>query len=329
VGPSEQFNQVLKNLEQVAATDLPVILTGETGVGKEMLAQRLHQLSSRKNGPFVPLNCAALSPNLLESELFGHVKGAYTGAGMAKAGYLASAQGGTLFLDEIGESSREFQVRLLRVLEDKVITPVGSAKGRKIDFRIVCATHLDLMEEVKKGRFHKGLLHRIMVVPLYLPPLRQRPQDLPCLIDHFMEQACFLIKRTRRLHQGTRQKLLNYSWPGNVRQLKHVLQRLVALSPDFEITENYLPAEINRPASEDLAELINQNCKVPKNRVRGICRVLHEKGSSLFSNQDMRRELDCSDATAKNILRALADAGIVEVTGKQGGRRYRLISKLT
>ena len=327
VGPSEEFKQVLKNLEQVAGTDLPVLLTGETGVGKEMLAQRLHQLSPRKSRPFVPLNCAALSPNLLESELFGHEKGAFTGAGAARAGYFDSAQGGTLFLDEIAESTKDFQVMLLRVLEDGLITPVGKTKARKIDFRLVCATHLDLAKEAEEGRFHQGLLHRIMVIPLNLPPLRQRPEDLPCLIDHFMEQACFLIKRTRRLHPKTREKLLSYSWPGNVRQLKNVLQRLVALSSDFEIKEDLLPPEINRPVPGDLAGLITGTTKVPKNRVQGICRVLQEKGSDPFSNQDLRKELNCSDTTAKNILRALADAGIVEVTGKQGGRRYHLLEK--
>ncbi len=327
-GGSAAFVRVLSDLEQVAETDFPVLLLGESGTGKELLARRLHRLSPRRLGPFVAVNCAAIAPGLLESELFGHVKGAFTGAGAPSPGYIRAAEGGTLFLDEIGETGPEFQRRLLRVLEDGVVVPVGSHQGRRVDFRLVSASHRDLEEAAREGGFNQALLYRILVVPLRLPPLRQRREDLPALIDHFLAQACLLAKRTRSLAPETRQRLMRYSWPGNVRQLSNVIQRLVALSPDYLIGPEHLPPEIagaGGAVGGDLRRRLAGVPGLPSRRLDQVAEFLAGLGQNEISNQDLRRALDCSDSTAGNILRALSQAGILEKKGQRGGRRYRLV----
>lgn len=324
-GQSRNFVRVLKDLERVAETDLPVMLMGETGTGKELLARRLHYKSSRREGPFVPVNCAALPGNLIESELFGHAKGAFTGATTAQEGYLQTAQGGTLFLDEIGETSPQFQVRLLRVLEDRMVTPVGSRQGRKIDFRLVTASHRDLERAAGNGQFNPALLYRILVVPLKLPPLRSRREDLPVLIDHFLAQACVLAKHTRRLHPETRRLLMEYHWPGNVRELSHLMQRMVALAPEYEITPELLPSQVRQAQTKgaaDFARRLTEVKAIPHRRMPELARILAAAPGGELSNQDLRDALSCSDSTAKNYLRALVKEGMLEAVGRRGGRRY-------
>ena len=292
-----------------------MLLVGESGTGKEMLARRLHRLSPRRGGPLVPVNCAALVDNLLESELFGHVKGAFSGAAAPKEGYIRAAAGGTLFLDEIGETNQQFQVRLLRVLEDKVVVPVGSHQGRRVNFRMVAATHRDLVQEAGRGRFNQALLYRLNVVPLFLTPLRKRREDIPVLIDHFLGQACQMAKKTRRLAPATLELLLDYSWPGNVRELSHLLQRLVALSEDYEIKPDLLPGEFRQKASPPNLVISHFQGRlrglagVPENRHKEISKILAEADDASLTNKDMRERLGCSDSTAKNILRALVQAG--------------------
>lgn len=324
-GQSRNFARVLNDLERVAETDLPVMLMGETGTGKELLARRLHYKSSRREGPFVAVNCAALPGNLIESELFGHAKGAFTGATTAQEGYLQTAQGGTLFLDEIGETSPQFQVRLLRVLEDRMVTPVGSRQGRKIDFRLVTASHRDLERAAGNGQFNPALLYRILVVPLKLPPLRSRREDLPVLIDHFLAQACVLAKRTRRLNPETRRLLMEYRWPGNVRELSHLLQRMVALAPEYEITPELLPSQVRLAQTKgaaDFARRLTEVKAIPHRRMPELARILAAAPGGELSNQDLRDALSCSDSTAKNYLRALVKEGMLEAVGRRGGRRY-------
>jgi len=326
-GRSPAFARVLEDLELVADTGLPVLLEGETGTGKELLARRLHHLSPRRQGPFIAVNCAGLAKNLLESELFGHLKGAFTGATTDKPGYLRAAQGGTLFLDEIGETTPEFQVRLLRVLEDRVVVPVGSHQGREVDFHLVCASHRDLARAVERGEFNQALYYRIAVVPLRLPPLRRRREDLPELIDHFLAQACLLAKRTRRLAPETRRLLMAYSWPGNLRQLGNLIQRLVALSRDYQIGPELLPEEIRGNAGSGgggLLRRLEEVEGVPAARRRELAEVLATARGGELANKDLRARLGCSDSTAKNLLRALAAAGLLEVVGERGGRRYRV-----
>jgi DNA-binding NtrC family response regulator len=327
-GKSKAFAVVLKDLERVAETDLPVLLLGETGTGKELMARRLHHASPRREGPFVPVNCAALPGSLLESELFGHAKGAFTGATTAKEGYLQAARGGTLFLDEIGETSSHFQVRLLRVLEDRVVTPVGSRRGQRVDFRLVTASHRDLNQAALKNKFNQALLYRILVVPLKLPPIRERREDLPALIDHFLAQACVLAKRTRRLAPETAQLLMDYHWPGNVRELSHLLQRLVVLSPEYEISPDQLPQEVRQSASKGagfFARRLDQVEDIPKRRKEQLARILSAARGGEITNRDLRQALGCSDSTAKNFLRALVKQGILEARGRRGGRRYQVL----
>jgi len=327
-GRSRAFAQVLRDLERVAETDLPVLLLGETGTGKELLARRIHDKSPRREGPFVPLNCAALPASLLESELFGHDKGAFTGAATAKEGYLQAAHGGSLFLDEIAETSPQFQVRLLRVLEDRVVTPVGSRRGQLVDFRLITASHRDLHEAVRQKKFNQALLYRILVVPLNLPPLRKRREDLPALLDHFLAQACVLAKRTRRLAPETKKLLMDYHWPGNVRELSHLLQRLVVLAPDYEIGPDILPPEVRQAFSRGdsyFAGRLTMVENIPKRRIATLARLLAGAEGGELSNQDLRQALNCSDSTAKNYLHALVKQGMLEATGLKGGRRYKVL----
>ncbi len=328
VGPSPAFRETLRQLEQVAGTDLAVLLWGETGTGKELLARRLHALSPRRNGPFVAVNCAGLSKGLLESELFGHVKGAFTGANGPGEGYLRAAQGGTLFLDEIGETSPEFQVRLLRVLEDQVVVPVGSARGQRVDFRLISASHRDLGAAMEEGRFNSALYYRVRVVPIHLPPLRRRREDLPLLIDHFLAQACLAAKRTRGLSPALRQRLLDHAWPGNLRELKHLIQRLVALAPVYEIGPEALPSEFGDPgddrARQDLLTRLEGLPGLPAKRAPELAELLAGRPEGELANRDVREALGCSDGTAKNLLKTLAEAGLLEIVGDRGGRRYRV-----
>jgi DNA-binding NtrC family response regulator len=327
-GGSPAFARVLDDLERVAGTDLPVLLTGETGTGKEVLARRLHQLSGRREGPFVPVNCAALPPSLLESELFGYEKGAFTGAAAGKPGLVQSAHGGTLFLDEIGETGPEFQVRLLRVLEDRAVTPVGGRRGRPVDFRLVSASHRDLEADAAAGRFHRALLYRVLVVPLRLPPLRERREDVPALLDHFLARACLVAKRTRRLAPETRRLLAAYDWPGNVRELAHLLQRLVALCPEYEIGPEHLPAGVLEPAGAGhgrWSRLLERTPGVPVERAPELARLLAGARGAELTNKDLREALEVSDSTAKNLLKALVEGGLLEPRGSRGGRRYQVL----
>lgn len=326
-GPSPAFRRVLGELSQVAASDFPVLLVGESGTGKELLARRLHQLSPRREGPLVIVNCAAMPPNLLESELFGHEKGAFTGAEAARPGYFRQARGGTLFLDEIGEAPPELQVRLLRVLESRRVAPVGGGGEVPVDFRLVAATHRDLAQAAARGEFNQALLYRLEVVPLFLPPLRERPEDMDLLLDHFLAQAGLLAKKTRRLAPETRAQLKQYAWPGNVRQLRHLLQRLVVLSREFEIGPEMLPPEISGGGGGDEAawrEALAGLEDIPATRVGDLAAFLAARQGREVANQDLREELGCSDSTAKNILAALTRAGVVTASGSRGGRRYRV-----
>ncbi len=301
-----------------------MLLTGETGTARG-LARRLHDLSPRRQGPSA-LELRGPGQAALGKRIFGHVKGAFTGAATAKEGYLRAAAGGTLFLDEIGEASAAFQVRLLRVLEDRVVVPVGASRGVPVDFRLVAASHRDLEAAAARGAFHRALLHRIMVVPIHLPPLRERREDLPALIDHFLAQANLLAKRDRRLAPAARARLLGYAWPGNLRELANLLQRLVALSDGEEIGPELLPPGLRSPAggSAELAARLARVAELPAARRAALAELLAGLGDAAFTNKDIRGGLNCSDSTAKNLLRALAAAGLLEVEGRRGGRRYRL-----
>jgi two-component system response regulator HydG len=251
VGGSAAMREVAELVERVAGATVPVLLLGETGTGKGVVARAIHAQGGRASAPFVSVNCAAVPENLLESELFGHAKGAFTGATSARAGLFAEADGGTLFLDEIGEMSGALQAKLLHVIEDGVVRGVGETKERAIDVRILAATHRDLRARVATGQFREDLLYRLEVVTIELPPLRLRPEDLPALIQHFLARARehHRASPVERVSPEALEALLAHSWPGNVRELEHVIERVVLLGRAAEVPLADLPAHVRaKPA---------------------------------------------------------------------------------
>jgi len=254
IGASAAIREVCHLVERVADAAVPVLLLGETGTGKGLVARAIHAQGSRAEAPFVAVNCAALPENLLESELFGHVKGAFTGATANRIGLLEEAEGGTLFLDEVAEMALPLQAKLLHVLESGAVRAVGSNKERRVDTRIVAATHRDLRERVEAGSFREDLLYRLDVVTIALPPLRRRRDDLPQLIEHFLARAREKHPRSpvERLAPDALERLLEHGWPGNVRELEHVIERAVLLGQAPEVTAADLPASVRAPSAPGL-----------------------------------------------------------------------------
>src|SRR6185369_14289641 len=253
VGNSEAMRAVGDLVERVAAATSAVLLTGETGTGKGLIARAIHAQGPRANGPFVAVNCAALPETLLESELFGHVKGAFTGATANREGLFADANRGTLFLDEIGEISPGMQAKLLRVLESGSVRPVGANKERLIDARIVAATHRDLHQRVASGAFREDLLYRLDVVSIEIPPLRHRAADIPVLLEHFLEQARHKHPESpvRGFSKAALTRLIDHRWPGNVRELEHLVERVVLLGRSALVEVDELPKSITQRASQN------------------------------------------------------------------------------
>jgi two-component system response regulator HydG len=254
LGKSKAMQEVLDVVERVAPADVAVLLVGETGTGKGMIARAVHAESGRASKAFVQVNCAALPENLLESELFGHVKGAFTGATANRDGLFAEAHGGTLFLDEIGEMAPALQAKLLHVLESGTVRAVGASKERRVDVRILAATHRDLRERVRAGLFREDLVYRLEVVTIELPALRHRREDIPIYLDHFLAAARAKHPRStvERIGAEAMQRLMDHAWPGNVRELEHVVERLVLLGRGAEVTAAELPATITAPAAPGL-----------------------------------------------------------------------------
>jgi len=251
VGNSPAIIEVMKTVGRVSQSQATVLITGETGTGKELIARALHSYSDRSANRFVGVNCSALAEGILESELFGHVRGAFTGAAATRSGLFREADRGTIFLDEIGDISAPMQTRLLRVLQEREITPVGSDSPVKVDVRVIAATHQDLEELVKKGRFREDLLYRLDVVRVELPPLRERQQDIPLLINHFLGELARQHKRDPvALDPEAETLLLRYSWPGNIRELQNVLERAIVLAAQGVIGPEHLPADIQEAASQ-------------------------------------------------------------------------------
>ncbi|WP_408890074.1 sigma-54 dependent transcriptional regulator [Myxococcus faecalis] len=248
IGESPQLQGIYDVIRRAASTRATVLILGESGTGKELIAQALHQESPRRDKPFIRVHCAALSENLLESELFGHEKGAFTGAIARKEGRFELADGGTLFLDEIGEISPTVQVKLLRVLQQRELERVGGTQTLKVDVRIVAATHRDLAAEVKAGRFREDLYYRLNVVSVTLPALRERKSDIPALVNHFLEKyGDSYGKQVRGLAPGTLQALLAHDWPGNIRELENAIERAVVLTQGQELTTDDLPPVLRGP----------------------------------------------------------------------------------
>ncbi len=262
IGKSERMQQVFRTLEKVAGFATTVLIQGESGTGKELVAKAIHELSPRRRAPFVAVNCGAIPEALLESELFGHVRGAFTDAHSDKRGLFEEASSGTLFLDELGELPLSLQVKLLRVLQEATIRPLGSTRDRSVDVRVVAATVRDLRHEVDEGRFREDLFYRLNVLQIAVPPLRDRKEDIPLLLEHFLERNNGRLGTDiRGIGAKARKVLMQYTWPGNVRELENVVERAVVLAENSEIGIDDLPDRLRNPvhparvvmASDDLS----------------------------------------------------------------------------
>ena len=255
LGKSAAMREIFAILERVAPTDLTVLIEGESGTGKELVADALHERSKRADGPLVVFDCSAVAPNLIESELFGHVKGAFTGASAARAGAFERADRGTLFLDEIGELPPELQPKLLRALEKRVVTPVGGDRPVKADVRIVAATNRQLQKEVEGGTFRQDLYYRLALIRVVLPPLRRRVEDIPLLVQHFLDDLPAADGQPVQVGYDTIMKLQRHRWPGNVRELRNFVERAAMLTTDHRLETRYLmPPSFGDTQSEAAAE---------------------------------------------------------------------------
>jgi DNA-binding NtrC family response regulator len=241
IGASPPFKEMMATVERIAATDATVLLTGESGTGKELVARDIHDLSARSGHDFVALNCAAIPVQLLESELFGHVKGAFTGAVRDKRGKFELADGGTMLLDEIADLARELQAKLLRVLQEHVIEPIGSEKTREVDVRLIASTNASLEDKVRAGSFRDDLYYRLNVVPIHVPSLRERKEDIPLLAEAFVDRVA--KGRDVRIDPGLMTALIEHEWPGNVRELENLVERMVLLRRSDALTAADLPGD--------------------------------------------------------------------------------------
>lgn len=310
IGDSPQMRDVIERLKRIAPTNASVLIQGETGTGKELVAQSIHQNSPRKNQPFVALNCAALSENILESELFGHVKGAFTDASSDRVGKFQYAHNGTMFLDEVGDMPMATQIKLLRVLENGEITRVGSNEPIKVNVRVLSATNRDLNQAIENGDFRSDLYHRLKVVTIRLPSLRQRSQDIPILIDHFIKQfSAHHQKRIKGMSVDARRRILAFDWPGNVRQLRNVVESMVVVDYDGLLDVDDLP--------EELADEPAAAAESSANSLSTLVGKPLEEIERLFVNETLR-------ATAGNREEAAKMLGIGERTLYRKIKEYEL-----
>ena len=275
IGTSEPMRRLYDLIAAAAESDAPVLIQGESGSGKELVAQAIHDLSARKDGPFIKTNCAALNESLLESELFGHVKGAFTGAERARQGRFEAASGGDFFLDEVGDLPASIQVKLLRVLQEKVIERVGDQKPIQVDVRIMAATHRDLMQMVEQGAFRQDLFFRVAVIPILVPPLRERPRDIPLLAESFISRV---RAKTGKNIEGISRQALNalsaYQWPGNVRELINAVEYAFVICKGGEIQAGHLPGHITNGGAAAKAPAVKPRRRgkftgQDKERIRG------------------------------------------------------------
>jgi DNA-binding NtrC family response regulator len=275
IGVSQRMQRVYKMIEKVSQHEYPVLILGESGTGKELVARSIHFSGARKNCPFAPVDCSALVPTLIESELFGYVKGAFTGAVQARQGLLEVAQGGTLFLDEIGDMPVDLQAKLLRALQEREVKPVGSTERRHIDVRIIAATNRDLETAIRNGSFRQDLYFRLNVVQIKLPPLRERKSDIPLLVTSFLEKFANPRGESRSISEEAMRQLVAYDWPGNVRELENAIERAVALGSGPIVHVGDLPTNLQYPSTERAPEK-DELLPLEELERRAILRMLRE-----------------------------------------------------
>jgi two-component system response regulator HydG len=275
IGVSAKMQRVYKMLEKVSQHNYPVLILGESGTGKELVARSVHFLGSRQNKPFVPVDCSGLVPTLIESELFGYVKGAFTGAQHSRSGLLETANGGTVFLDEIGDLPVDLQAKLLRALQEREIRPVGATDRVRIDVRIIAATNRDLESAIRSGAFRQDLYFRLNVVQVKLPPLRERKSDIPLLVNFFLEKFSDGQRPIRTISEDAMRRLMAYDWPGNVRELENAVERAVALGSGPILHMGDLPSNLQQSSSEKLLES-NELTTLDEMERRAILRALRE-----------------------------------------------------
>jgi len=257
VGESTVMKQLKEDIQRAAPTDSYVLINGENGTGKELVARSVYSMSNRKDAPFVDVNCAAIPEELIESELFGYEKGAFTGANSKKIGKFDMADGGTILLDEIGDMSIMTQAKILRILQEQTFARVGGTKTIKVDVRVLAATNQNLKKKIEDGTFREDLFYRLNVIPLYVPPLRDRLEDIPLLAEHFIEEFAAEDKRRKKTISDAAMKMLTrYRWPGNVRELKNLIERLIIMSPDQVIAAGDLPASIQNDEDRDMKDTL-------------------------------------------------------------------------
>lgn len=300
IGKSAKLTQVLSHLQIVAPTDTSVLVLGESGTGKERIAECVHELSPRANKPLIKINCAAMPENLIESILFGHEKGAFTGATERRIGKFEQAHEGSIFLDEIGELGIEMQVKLLRVLQEKEIERIGSAATMKVNVRIIAATNRNLEKEVAEGRFRMDLYYRLNVFPLELPALRERKDDIPALAEHFIQQNALKTGKTiEQLSPELLDKLMNYHWPGNIRELSHVLERSVLMTTGTKVKELlFHKSELEQKGKGDIQTL-------EQNERNHILKALRECNGKVFGSGGAAELLGINPSTLNSKIKKL------------------------
>ncbi len=310
------MKEALKVIRNVAETETTVLIRGESGTGKELVAHALHKESHRHDKPFLAVNCAALTPSLLESELFGHVRGAFTGAVKDRAGLFQRADGGTLFLDEVAELPLELQSKLLRVLQERTFIPVGSERNMTVDVRIITATHRSLREEVKAGSFREDLMYRLRVVPIFLPPLRKRRSDISFLLWHYIERHnVHGPRRIERIEPEAMRRLLDYDWPGNVRELHNVVEYAFAVGRGVELTLDDLPPEFR----ENKVELNS-----PANSMPTLDFSTKPSGGRLAALDEANRIREALDLTSGRVDEAAEKLGMSRVTLWRKRKKYNI-----
>lgn len=277
IGVSAKMQRVYKMIEKVSQHEYPVLILGESGTGKELVAKSIHYSGPRKSRPFAPVDCSSLVPTLIESELFGYVKGAFTGAMQSKQGLLEAAQGGTLFLDEIGDMPVDLQAKLLRALQEREVKPVGSTERRHINVRIIAATNRDLDSAIKSGAFRQDLYFRLNVVQVKLPPLRERKSDIELLVTSFLEKFSDPHGPPRTISEDAMRRLIAYDWPGNVRELENAIERAVAMGSGPIVHVGDLPSNLHYPASERIPDR-DELLPIEELERRAILRTLRETG---------------------------------------------------